>query len=264
MRNTIVTLACSIATAVLFGFLSPAAWGDGIDPIGARGPSAHQPADQPLADPPQSAYSRPTPIDIESHSPKQPAPSSSAQPTKSLRRLQLSRTPTDQSGIGTIASPGSRKKRTSLFSDFTDSSAVTTLAALVFVVGLFFVFAWTIKRGSPKSSRTVPKEAVQILGRVPLSARQFGQLLQVGNKIILVSVNTNGIEKLAEIDNPQEVQRLLGLCASSSRGSSQAEFNEVFGQFAKEAAPQGFLGNEVPVYSGNSAAEAYAQSSGGR
>ncbi len=141
-----------------------------------------------------------------------------------------------------------------LLSSWAESSSVTALAALAFVVGLFMLLAWAVKRRLPKSSQLLPSDAVRILGRVALGTRQFGHLLQLGNKLILVSVNQTGVEKLAEIDEPQEVVRLIGLCGRTSSDGSQKEFDEVFGQFAREKAASGFLGSETTMFSSNNEA----------
>ncbi len=142
-------------------------------------------------------------------------------------------------------------------------AATTALAATALVVGLFLVCAWVLKRGMPKSSRLLPREAVEILGRCPLGNKQFAHLLHVGNKVILVNVTANGAETLVEVDDPNEVVRILGACAASGPGSTSKEFDAIFQQFAKEPAPKGFLGEESATYS--AAASAYSQSAqGGR
>ena len=125
---------------------------------------------------------------------------------------------------------------------------MTAAAALAFVVGLFMLLAWAVKRGMPKSSQVLPSEAVRILGRVPLGARQYGHLLHLGNKLVLVSVSQAGVEKIAEVDDQQEVLRLVALCGKTSAGGSQKEFEEIFGQFAQEKTESGFLGNETSMF----------------
>jgi len=173
------------------------------------------------------------------------APATSSTSSFSPRRLRLS---------GATAPSGtehpSSTRSNDLLGGLADSSAVTAIAALAFVAGLFLLFAWFVKRGMPASSQVVPSEAVRILGRVPLGARQFGNLLQLGGKLVLVHVSPNGVEKIAEIENPQEVERMIALCSKNSSGSSQREFDEVFGKFAAEQTSQGFLGTEASSLSG--------------
>lgn len=140
-----------------------------------------------------------------------------------------------------------------MLTNWARGSGATALAALAFVVGLFTLFAWVMKRSMPRSAQILPAEVVRVLGRVPLGAKQFGQLMHLGNKIVLVHVTQGGVEKLVEIDNPEEVVRLLAICSKGSKGS-QKEFEEIFGQFAKEKTDSGFLGSETSLFtSGNHA-----------
>lgn len=168
--------------------------------------------------------------------------------------------PTASLAAPTSAKRAKHNRGADLFREVADGSALTAAAALAFVVGLFMLLAWAMKRSMPKGSQLLPAEAVRILGRVPLGARQFGHLLQLGNKLVLVNVSQAGVEKLAEIDDREEVMRLLGICSSSGGKGSQREFEEIFGQFAKEPAEPGFLGSETSLFSdtGKSGGRRYA------
>jgi hypothetical protein len=95
---------------------------------------------------------------------------------------------------------------------------------------------------------------VSVLGRVPLAARQFAQLVRVGNKLVLLSVTPAGAETLTEITDPVEIDRLLGLCLERQSHSSTSEFDDVFRKLATETAPAGFLGQDtLPLAAGHSA-----------
>ena len=123
-------------------------------------------------------------------------------------------------------------------------SMFTTSAALAVVVGLFLLCAALVRRGAKKSNSRLPEEVVSVLGRVPLAARQYAELVRVGNKLVLVSITPTGAEPLTEITDPVEIDRLVGLCRQGTKGSSTAEFDQVFRQLADETAPPGFLGRE--------------------
>ncbi len=133
-------------------------------------------------------------------------------------------------------------------------SFTTAGAGLAIVVGLFLVCAWMLRRNGPKPTSPLPREAVAVLGRVPLAARNFAHLLQVGNKLVLVAITPDGVAPITEITDPVEVQRLRGLCLRNQKQSTTAEFHDVLEQLSKEPA-SGFLGNEVL---GNQAAASYA------
>jgi flagellar biogenesis protein FliO len=125
-------------------------------------------------------------------------------------------------------------------------SVYTTGAALAVVLGVFFLCAALVRRGAKKANSRLPEEAVSVLGRVPLAARQFAELIRVGNKLVLVSVTPHGAEPLTEITDPAEIDRLVGLCRQGQKGSSTEEFDQIFRQLADESAPGCFLGNEAP------------------
>jgi flagellar biogenesis protein FliO len=117
-------------------------------------------------------------------------------------------------------------------------------SALTIVVGLFLVFAWLLRRGARSVGSTLPADVVCVLGRVPLAARQFADLLHVGNKLVLVASSPAGPATLTEVTDPTEVDRLVGLCRQADPHSTTKAFEQVFRQLARDPAPTGFLGNE--------------------
>jgi flagellar biogenesis protein FliO len=123
-------------------------------------------------------------------------------------------------------------------------SFTTAGAGLAIVVGLFLMCVWLMRRGGPKPSSPLPKEAVAVLGRVPLAGSHFAHLLQLGNKLVLVSVGPDSVTSLAEVTDPNEVNRLLGLCTRKHKNSTTAEFHQVLEELAKEPT-QGFLGKQA-------------------
>lgn len=126
------------------------------------------------------------------------------------------------------------------------SRAITTVfGSLGVVLGLFFLVMWFTRRVRPKGSQSLPKEAVEVLGRVPLAGRQNMHLVRVGGKLLLLSVTPTGAETLTEITDPEEVERLTTLCQMSQPSSISATFRQVLSQFEKEPAPSGFIG-ETP------------------
>jgi flagellar biogenesis protein FliO len=125
------------------------------------------------------------------------------------------------------------------------SSLVTALGALAIALGLFFIFAWTLKRAMPKGSAPLPGEVVELLGRAPLASRQYVHLLRVGNKLLLVSVSAAGAETLTEITDPIEVDRLAGICNQAQAGSTTMAFRQVFQQFSREPTSPGFADDSL-------------------
>ncbi len=139
-------------------------------------------------------------------------------------------------------------------------SIYTVVTALAIVLGAFLLFAWAIRRGGKNSLArrgSLPSEVVNVLGRVPIAARQFAQLLRVGNKLVLVALTPDGPTTLTEVTDPAEVDRLVGLCQQSDSKSSTKTFEHVFQQFTTEPTSGGFLGSEPLPTSITSAASAY-------
>ena len=121
-------------------------------------------------------------------------------------------------------------------------SVVTVISSLAVVLGLFFVTAWLMRRTGPGALVTLPNDVFESLGRAQLSNRQQVHLVRCGTKLLLVSVTPDGAETLTEIDDPDEVTRLTGLCKANQAGSATAAFRQVLHQFAGQPVEAGFIG----------------------
>lgn len=119
----------------------------------------------------------------------------------------------------------------------------TVLGSLAVVLGSFFLLAWFLKRNRGGGQQALPKEVIEILGRVPLAGKQQMQLVRVGGKLILLCVSASGAETLTEITDPLEVERLSGACQATQPNSVSSSFRQVLEQFGKEPA-NGFLDTE--------------------
>lgn len=124
----------------------------------------------------------------------------------------------------------------------------TAGAGLVLVVGLFLLCVSLMRRSGPSPTTPLPYDAVAVLGRVTLTPKQFAHLIQVGNKLVLVSITGDRTDTITEITEPTEVERLLTMCLKGTRQSSSADFQKMLAQMAKEPA-RGFLGRESGAYS---------------
>jgi flagellar biogenesis protein FliO len=93
----------------------------------------------------------------------------------------------------------------------------------------------------------LPRDAVAMLGRIPLTPKQFAHLLQVGNKLVLISISGDRTDTITEVTEPAEVERLLALCMKGNKQSTSVEFQRMLQQMAKEPT-RGFLGKEAATY----------------
>ena len=118
----------------------------------------------------------------------------------------------------------------------------TVISSLAVVLGLFFVTAWFMRRTGPGGLALLPSDVFETLGRAQLNSRQQVHLVRCGAKLLLVSVTPDSAETLTEIDDPDEVTRLAGLCKANQAGSASAAFRQVLQQFAGQPAEPGFVG----------------------
>jgi flagellar biogenesis protein FliO len=116
------------------------------------------------------------------------------------------------------------------------SALWTVLGSLAIVLVVFFVFVWVTRSAAPKGMAPLSKEVVESLGRSPLLGRQQMQLIRIGNKLILLSVTSTGADTLTEITDPEEVDRLAGLCRQAQAGSISETFRQVLAQATTESA----------------------------
>ncbi len=121
-------------------------------------------------------------------------------------------------------------------------SLVTVSSSLAIVLGLFFVTAWLMRRSGSGGLASLPDDVFEVLGRAPLNQRQQVHLVRCGTKLLLVSLTPDSAETLTEIDDPDEVARLSGLCRANHTGSASAAFRQVLHQFAGQPAEPGFVG----------------------
>ena len=115
-------------------------------------------------------------------------------------------------------------------------SLVTVISSLAVVLGLFLLLVWISRRGMSRGMAVLSREVVEVLGRAPLAGRQQMHLIRVGSKLLLVSVTPSGAETLTEIIDPEEVQRLAGICQQNGPGSATTTFRQIFSQLANPQA----------------------------
>jgi flagellar biogenesis protein FliO len=113
-------------------------------------------------------------------------------------------------------------------------SAATLFGSLAIVVGLFLIVAWAARRGMPKQPPLLPREALEVLGRQRFGGKHEVQLVRVGNKLVLIHIVPGHAEALVEITDPEEVDRLTGICYQTHPYSSSRGFQQTLQQVSKE------------------------------
>jgi len=126
-------------------------------------------------------------------------------------------------------SPADRRSRTGT------TGWTTTGAAMAAVLGLIFVAAKIVKRGTPQTPMTLPVEVLQVLGRKMLDFRSTIHLVRCGSRLLVVGITQAGMTTLAEITDPVEIDYLAGLCKPSQPASVGETFNQLFRRFQGDA-----------------------------
>lgn len=185
-----------------------------------------EPTASPLTTPPPQLLQLPTaPVAAPVATGPEAAPAVELTPRDGKAPKKLALPGSNRSGGDQTATSGPKSGIAGVFS---------LLASLGVVLGLFIGAAYLMRRGLPKQGRVLPREAVESLGRIPFPGRQQGQLLRVGNKLVLVSFSSGGASVITEITDPLEVDRLAGMCAQADRNSAVKSFRDVVDQFFGE------------------------------
>ncbi len=120
-------------------------------------------------------------------------------------------------------------------------SLATMAGGLAVVIGLFLLTLWWWRKRMPQAILPLPGGVLEVLGRSSLDGKHRLHLVRLGNKLLLVSTTAEGAHTLAEIEDPDEVTRLMGLCLQGRPGSSSRAFRDVLTELAQD----GFSGRDT-------------------
>lgn len=138
----------------------------------------------------------------------------------------------------------------------TTGTIINIVSSLAIVLGLFFLVAWLMRRGSVGGAGELPSDVVRVLGRAALAPRQQMQLVRVGGKLLLVAVSQNGAQTLTEVTDADEVQRLAAACEATPGGGASNSFRQVLAQLGGQRAVGGFFGGGESAENGRGARRA--------
>jgi flagellar biogenesis protein FliO len=107
----------------------------------------------------------------------------------------------------------------------------TTIVALAMIVIAILTAGKLWKKHGPFVAQGLPSEALEFLGKRHLDPRQTIYLMRLGARILVLGSSPAGLNTLAEVTDPIEVDRLAGLCRrreadAASRGTFQAVFQK--------------------------------------
>lgn len=110
------------------------------------------------------------------------------------------------------------------------STTLSTIASLAVVVFLFLGASMVLRKAQPKQFQRLPTEVVEVLGRTSIAPRQNLVVIRFGAKLILVSQQPGETRTITEVEDPDEVGRLAGLCESHRPESIANSFRDVLHQ----------------------------------
>ena len=132
-------------------------------------------------------------------------------------QLEASRTLSRQSQQITL--PGQTPKKQTVQT----GSVWRSIGALVVVLALFLVGAKLWRKHIPAASIGLPTEAIEILGRKPIEPHLSVYLIRCGTRILVVGSSADGMQTLAEVTDPVEVDYLAGICRRSDQENGFAQ-----------------------------------------
>ena len=128
-------------------------------------------------------------------------------------------TPENASAAESPAAPESKITFTTGMKKLVFSVAVVTL--------IFMVLLLVLKKFTPGGAPQLPKDVFEVLGKAPLAFRQQLYMMRCGKKIFIVSLSQNGLDRVGEIEDPEEVERLARRCGGElpDAGSAYREWS---------------------------------------
>lgn len=132
-------------------------------------------------------------------------------------QLEASRTLSRQSQQITL--PGQTTKTQTTHA----GSIWRTIGALLVVLALFLLGAKLWRKHIPSANIGLPTEAIEILGRKPIEPHLSVYLIRCGARILVVGSSADGMQTLAEVTDPVEVDYLAGICRRSEQEHTFAQ-----------------------------------------
>lgn len=132
-------------------------------------------------------------------------------PLKSSSRSPMPLKPPSEAFEWSRANAG-RKSHSSASKPLATVSWGTTMFSLAVITGLIVLCVWVMKKIQPHKAQSLSTDIMEVLGQRPLDTRQQIYLIRCGSRILVVGVSPGGMSTLAEINDPAEIDTLIGLC----------------------------------------------------
>ena len=143
-------------------------------------------------------------------------------------RLPLGRASSDANGRG-----GTRSGEGALSSSWW----LNTVTALGAVIGLILLLRLVYSKATGRACATGRSAAVQVLTRVAVAPRSHILLVQLGQRIVVLGESTNGLTRVALIEEPDEIACLLKAVAADRPESITRGFSHMLDRFNRQYVP---------------------------
>lgn len=114
----------------------------------------------------------------------------------------------------------------------------TTLGGLLVVLALILGIGVFLRKHVPGARSVLPKEVLQPLGRKVLENRHAIHLVRCGSRILVIGASPQGLNTLAEITDPVEVDFLAGQCLRRETAPLSDGFGNFLNRFRNDATDQ--------------------------
>ncbi len=96
------------------------------------------------------------------------------------------------------------------------SKILTPILALAGVISVIFVLSRVVKKQVPFAAQKLDAEVLDILGRKVVDQRHSIVFVKAGQRILILGSSLDGLNTLAEITDPVEVDQIRGLCKTAA------------------------------------------------
>ena len=86
---------------------------------------------------------------------------------------------------------------------------LTTIVSLVAVAGLLLLMTKVLQKRSASGKGRLPTAVLEVLGKASLDYKHTLFLVRWGSRLLLVTVGANGLQTLAELRDPDEINQML-------------------------------------------------------
>lgn len=87
-----------------------------------------------------------------------------------------------------------------------------TLSILAGLVTVIFIGGKLLRKHAPHLGGGIPAEALEVLGKRSIDRGQVIYLVRLGSRVLVIGSASGGLQTLAEVSDPLEIDYLAGLC----------------------------------------------------